>query len=949
MQPLHPDDWRKLVPPGGRVFIGSGAAVPQALVASFLEAARHFKDVEIVHIHTLGETPWVDARHDGVLRTNTFFLTPALRAAVEAGRADYTPCSLSEVPGFFSGGLLPVDLALVMTTPPDAEGRVSLGASVDVTRAALVSARAVVAQFNPRAPRSRGDSEWPLARIDRYLECAQELPELPPVEPTETQRRLGAYVAELVEDGATLQIGLGATARATLQALRGHRRLGIHTGMLEDGLVDLIRCGAADNSRKGFHAGRTVCSHVLGTRAAYDFVHENEEVEFHPSEWVNDPARIARNHRMVAINGARQIDLTGQVIRDSRGHHFHGGVGAQLDFIRGATIGGGLPVTVLTSTSRDGRHSRIVANLPQGSGIAPGRTDVQVVVTEFGIARLRGRSIRERVAALVQVAHPDFREDLLREARHWGWVPKFFSMPPSALRDGPGAHGVESRRLTLRGLPFHLRPLHPSDMRRLQEFFYSHDAETVRLRYGYARDSMPGESAFKLVAVDQNRDLALTIVEEHGGAERIRAIGRYYLDDDGRSAEVAFVVHEDYRRHGMAATLLRELARIAGQRGLERFWASVLAANQGMARLFLKHGARPRGADDPGAREFVLEIPAILAAAAAPATAAGGSSSGHPAATPAQAALGAVWDGVFEEHDSGPGHPESAVRYRAVWEVLERWREAGRVVPLALRAALEEDLRLCHEAHYLDIVRLDTEACADQLRTGDTPLGEHTLRVAKLAAGSCLAAVDAVLRGEVRRAFCAVRPPGHHASQARGMGFCLFNNVALAARHARLRHGVPRVLIVDWDVHHGNGTQDIFYDDPDVYFFSTHQWPLYPGTGLPEETGAGAARGTNLNITLPAGSGVEPALDAIDTRLVPAMADFKPGLVLVSAGFDARHDDPIGGLEWTDAGFAALTRRVIAIAEEHAGGRLVSVLEGGYNPPGLALAVAAHLEAMAQL
>lgn len=935
-------DWAALVPPGGRVFLGSGAATPQALVRSMLDAAPLLKDVEIIHIHTLGETPWVDPRFDGILRTNTFFLTPSLRAAVDAGRADYTPCSLSEVAGLFAPGLLPIDTALVMTSPPDEDGYVSLGVAVDVTIAAVRQARTVVAQINPLFPRTGGESRWPMAKIAAFIEERQELPELPPPEPDPIRARIAAYVAECIEDGSTLQIGLGVTARSVPAALRGHRHLGIHTGMLTDGLIDLIRAGVVDNSRKGLHNGVSVCSHVLGTRDAYDFVDGNPAVEFHGSAYVNHPATVARLHRMVAINGARQMDLTGQVVRDSRGHHFHGGVGASLDFARGAAMAPqGRPIIVLPSTSADGKKSRIVANLSPGTGIATGRTDVHKVVTEHGIARLHGRSIRERVMQLIQIAHPDFREDLLREARHWGWVPKLFSMPPSSLRDGTGQGGIDSRKVRLLGKSFGLRPLHPSDMRRLQEFFYSHDPETVRLRYGYSRDSMPAESAYKLVAVDQNRDLALTITEELAEGEVLRAIGRYYLDDDGKSAEVAFVVHEEYRRHGMGSVLLEELARIARSRGIKSFWASVLTRNRTMAGLFQKLGSVVTPGDDVSSKVHTLDVEEIIARADA--RAAGRKDAVDDASSGSAVAVGVVFDGVFEKHDTGPGHPESPERYRAVWETLRRMSQEETVIALPVKEATLEDLQLCHEPHYIDIVRLDVESLADLLRTGDVMICEDSWHIARLAAGSCIAATDAVIDGRVRRAFCAVRPPGHHASPARGMGFCLFNNVAIAARHALRRRGLRRALIFDWDVHHGNGTQDIFEADPDVYFFSSHQWPLYPGTGAASERGTGSGLGSTFNLPLREGTGVEAVFEIMDGPFAAAMEEFRPEMVFISAGFDARIDDPLGGLNWTDEGFAVLTDRLVALAEKYASGRLVSVLEGGYNPTGLAKAVETHV------
>ena len=555
MKPLVESDWPRLIRPGSRVFLGGGASVPFALVKSMLGQAAHFKDIELVHIHGLGETPWIDPKYEQVLRTNSFFLTPALRAAVERGQADYTPCAMSEVPSLFKGGPLPIDVALIQVSPPDADGRCSLGVSVDVVKSAAENARIVIAQINPKMPRTCGDSSISTRRIHYYIEKSSALPEAERGIFDERHARIGRYAAQLIEDGSTIQVGLGNSPEAVVRALRKHRQLGIHSGVLTDALMELVQCGAADHSRKNYRPGKIIASHVLGSSKLYRFVDGNEDLELHPSDWVNDPHRIARNDRMVAINGAREIDLTGQVVRDSSGHQFYGGIGALQDFIRGSGRSkGGSPIIALTATSDEDGRSRIVAGLREGSGVCTGRGDVHHVVTEYGVASLHGRSIRERVARLVEIAHPDHREGLLAGAQSRGWLPKFFTMP--ATEPGLGDGGIESSWVKFQNTRLFLRPLHPSDMRGLQEFFYSHDEETIRLRYGYQRDRMTGESAYKLAAVDQTRDLALGIFAEENGRQVMRAVGRYFLDPDGKRAEVAFVVHEATRHSGMAGFLL---------------------------------------------------------------------------------------------------------------------------------------------------------------------------------------------------------------------------------------------------------------------------------------------------------------------------------------------------------------------------------------------------------
>jgi acetoin utilization deacetylase AcuC-like enzyme len=308
---------------------------------------------------------------------------------------------------------------------------------------------------------------------------------------------------------------------------------------------------------------------------------------------------------------------------------------------------------------------------------------------------------------------------------------------------------------------------------------------------------------------------------------------------------------------------------------------------------------------------------------------------------------GFVCDPVYKRHDAGYGHPEAPGRIDAVRQAMEASDFRDRICLLSPRAATETEILACHTKRYFDTVRRDNNSGMHSLSTGDTSVSEESWDVALQAAGGLLVAVDAIVESQVKNAFCAVRPPGHHATPTRGMGFCVFNNVAIAARYAQRKHGVGKILIADWDVHHGNGTQEIFYEDGSVFFFSTHQFPWYPGTGWVDETGAGPGRGTTLNCPVKAGSGREEVLGAFEERLLPAANAFKPDMVMISAGFDSRVGDPLGLLRLTDKDFADLTRLMLAIAKEHAGGRLLSVLEGGYSLHGLASAVCAHVRELA--
>jgi acyl-CoA hydrolase/GNAT superfamily N-acetyltransferase len=581
-------DWRKCLRPGMRLHLGGGAGCPVALMEALLASGADLEDVELVQGLTLPPAPWLDRKRCPGLKVNAVYLDPRLSGLVNAGEADYTPVHYSDMPVLYRDGTIRIDAALIMVSPPDAYGYCSLGPAVEWTPAALEKARLVIAQVNPRVPRTGGLSHLHVSRIHYAIEIEAELPELLAAPPDPVFARIGEYAAQLVRDGDTLQFGVGPVGDGLAAALGGHRQLGIHSEVIGNGVMELFMAGVVDNSRKTLLPGKAVAAHALGTRALYDFLDTNPHFDFRPTEFTNNPISIARNERMVSVNGALMIDITGQVVVDSVKGQFRSGVGSMVDFVRGAAMSpGGRPVIALASTGLDDdgrRFSRVVAALPAGAGVGCHRADIHYVVTEYGIASLRGRTIQERVQELVQIAHPDFRGQLLEEARAHHLLPSWFQLPPPVA---DGAHGVRTRKLQLRdGREYILRPLAPADDRRLQEFFYSHTEETIVRRYGFTVTRMSRERAFELVGVDQNRDLALAVVELQGPRQVIHAIGRYYLDPDRAGAEMAFVVAENKRRLGMARTLLERMVEVARERGLARLWAQVDRDNEPMLALF---------------------------------------------------------------------------------------------------------------------------------------------------------------------------------------------------------------------------------------------------------------------------------------------------------------------------------------------------------------------------
>lgn len=402
---------------GDRVFVHSIAAAPQKLVAAMTARAGELRVVEVVSIHTEGPAPYAAPEHARSFRVNALFTGANVREAVQSGRADYMPVFLSEVPQLFRAGVLPLDVALIQVSPPDRHGFCSLGVSVDVTRAAVQVARTVIAQVNRHMPRTHGDGIIHEEDIDFLVEGHDPLPELPSRGLTEQVRAIGRHCAELVDDGACVQVGIGGIPQATLLALRDHQRLGIHTEMLSDGVVDLVERGVVTGEHKRIHPGKMVASFALGTRRLYDFLDDNPSVAMLDVAYTNDTAVIRRNPKVTAINGAIEVDLTGQVVSDSIGDHIHSGVGGQMDFIRGAALSeGGKPIIALKSTTSAG-ESRIVSYLKPGAGVVTTRAHVHFVVTEYGIADLWGKNLRQRAAALIAIADPAHRDALAAEAK----------------------------------------------------------------------------------------------------------------------------------------------------------------------------------------------------------------------------------------------------------------------------------------------------------------------------------------------------------------------------------------------------------------------------------------------------------------------------------------------------------------------------------------------------
>lgn len=567
---------------GDRVLVGSGCSEPEALVGALVERGPQLSDVEVVHLLTMGRADYIEPRFSESFRHNAFFIGPNVRQAVQEGRADFTPIFLHELPDLVRTSR-PVDITLLQLSPPDRHGFCSMGIHVDVHRAAVETARCVVAEINPNMPRTFGDTPVHLSRLHALVEVDTPVLELAqPEEPDEVSIRIGGLVARLIPNGACLQLGIGSIPNAVLRFLQDKGDLGVHTEMFSDGMLPLLENGNVTNTKKVVHPLKTITSFTMGTRRLYDFVDDNPSIAFYASDYVNDPRIISQNDQVCAVNSAIQVDLTGQVSADSIGHRFFSGIGGQVDFIRGAAMSrGGKPIIAMPSTAKGGEISRIVPRLDDGAGVVTSRGDVHYVVTEYGVAYLHGKTIRERALSLINVAHPDFRQDLIAYVRRRHYVHQHeqifrqASNPyPSDWEDYP----------TFGGVQFFVRPLKASDERRLQEFFYSHRPETVYSRYFNSKMELGHREAAELCCVDWDHRMAFGVFEM-SGERAIVAIGRYDLDPRRNLADIALTVHEDHRRKGIARYLYQRLEDYARFRGIGGLCGEVLPSNRPIIEL----------------------------------------------------------------------------------------------------------------------------------------------------------------------------------------------------------------------------------------------------------------------------------------------------------------------------------------------------------------------------
>jgi acyl-CoA hydrolase/GNAT superfamily N-acetyltransferase len=601
------EDWKNLYPEkfaeeevvfshirrGDHIFVASGCGEPQYLVralVSYVEShPKAFFDTEIIHVYSFGIAPYTDPKFKRYFRHNSFFIGNNTRGPINQGMADYTPISLSQVPALIKSGSVQIDVALVQTSLPDEHGYLNLGISVDMVTAATDKASMIIAQVNKHMPRVHGDGFIHIKDVNFIINHEEPLLELQAIPLNETTQRIGNYVARLVQDGDTIQVGYGGLPNAVMANLFNKKHLGVHTELLSDGLVELIKAGVIDNTRKKLNPRTTVAAFCMGKKETYEFLDNNPSILFRTIDYTNDPLKIAQQDNMVAINSSLEMDLTGQATSDSIGETFYSGIGGHHDFMRGALLSkGGRTILALKSTAKNDSVSRIVPSLRESAGTTLNRGDARYVVTEYGIAYLHGKTIRERAMSLISIAHPKFRPWLIEEAKKRGIIYRDQAFIPGKRGEYP--EHLETHRTTKTGLQIFLRPVKINDEPLIKDFFYSLSDKSLNRRFLSMRKDMPHERLQDFVIIDYTKEVVILAITGSEDNEVIVGVGQYGIDDQSHTAEAAFAIRDDYHNRGIGTVMLSYLTYIARREGLLGFTAEVLIDNKPMLHVFEKGG-----------------------------------------------------------------------------------------------------------------------------------------------------------------------------------------------------------------------------------------------------------------------------------------------------------------------------------------------------------------------
>jgi len=881
---------------GRTIVIGSGAGEPLLLTDTLAEMASRFRDIEVIHLATAREeSRLAGSGLKNSIRYNSFYIGRHGSGTDADLLTDFTPMRVSELPKAMAEGIVEVDIALVQVSPPDEFGRCSLGVAVDATKAAVENAGLVIAQVNEHMPVTIGDTLVPVEGLDCLVEGNTELLEVPVPELDPVSLTIGRHIASLISDGMTLHFGRGPISAATMRYLDTRRDLGIHTDILTDDILRLIRTGAVTNMKKQVHKGKTVASMAMGSRELYKALDRNPYIEFLPVDEVGYPSLVARNDSMVAIHSVREMELTGM----ARGMTEHAlqksSLPSSMDFIDGARASrNGFTITALPSTTPDGQHSRIVG-ASFGRGVVFDRGKIDYVVTEYGIVNLYGLSIRERAITLISIAHPKFRQQLLEEAVQHKYVSAEQPIPPETGCVYP--HQYEFSQTCEDGTEIRYRPVRPCDAHRLQRMFYSLSPETIRMRYHGTVKALSHEMAQELAAIDYSRDMAIVGLVGPWRNPKIVAEGRYMYNPANKMGEFDIVVLESYWKRGIGTTLANYLSKIAYSRGLAGVYAEVIPENAPTISLLNRAWPTATRLSESGTTIFTVCFPA------------------EDVMRPKDSII--VYSGRFGDFSYGDEHPFDPGRARAALNLInqqgylnEPWMRVEEP-----RMVTKQRLIESHSPAFIDALeeandgQWKEEYLQFNLGVEDCPVFRSLFDYVLLYSSATITAAELIIEDNANVVF---NPLGgfHHASRYHAEGFCYVND-AVAAIDMFIARGF-RVAYIDIDAHHGNGVQDAYYRDDRVLTVSLHQTgkTIYPWSGFETEIGEDMGQGFTINLPLPEESDDEVLEKVFDEVITPAVTRFAPYVVVAVIGADTHKSDPLANLHFTNNGMESALKHL---------------------------------------
>ncbi len=897
---------------GQTIFLGSGAGEPCLLTNTLVEMAKSFHDVEVIHLTaTHRDFKLASPEMLNHFRYNTFYLGYGVSSTSGESPADYTPMNIGELPSAMKRRIIRVDAALIQVSPPDSVGLCSLGISVDATRAAVESSALVIAQVNENMPVTFGDSLIPVEKIDYLVEGNGPLIEIPAPKVDPVSLTIGRHIASLISDGMTLHFDRGPISAASMRYLDTKKDLGIHTDFLTDDIWRLIRSRAVTNREKNINKGKTVATMVVGSKELYSAVNKNPYIEILPIDQVNDPSVISQNDNMVSIHNISEITLTGAAKVFSEGDFQIDGLAAGRDFVNGARRSkNGFTIRALPSTTSDGVHSRIVT-VGRKDGVTFSRTNIDFVVTEYGIANLYGLSSRERAVALISIAHPKFRGQLLKEAMEAGHVSRNQIMPPEKGCVYPSQY--EFTHTFKDGLEVFFRPMKPSDARSIQRMFYSLTPEMRRMRYHGTIKSLSNETAQGIAAVDYSQDVAIVgLVGDQRNTEII-AEGRYMNNPNNNMGEFDLVVHEKYQGKGIGTFLGNYLKKIAYSRGLGGIYAEVIQRNEGTIALLNKAWPTAMRSFEYGSCTFTLRFPE------------------EDIAKPKDSIV--VYSGRFGDFSFGKDHPFNPGRATNAMRCMddEGYLNEPWIRIEEPRMVTKERLFESHDPKFIEALRLANsgewreEFLQFHLGGEECPIFPGLFDFVLLYASATITGANLIIEENANVVF---NPLGgfHHSSRSGAEGFCYFND-AIAAIDMLLARGF-RVAYIDIDAHHGNGVQDAYYGDDRVLAISLHESgkTLYPWGGFETETGEEIGKGFTINIPLPEGTDDDLFGMVFNRVVTPAVEQFAPSVVVAVIGADTHRSDPLSHLSLTNNGMTDAIKRIREYSNH-----MLLLGGGGYN------------------